>query len=409
MPDKKAEITFRQVADLIPYVKNPRTHSEDQVAVIAGSIREFGWTNPVLIDGRNGIIAGHGRVLAARKLGLVEVPCIELSHLSEAQRRAYVIADNQTALRAGWDDELLRLELGELQALEFNLDLLGFETDALDALLAPVGATGLTDPDDVPGPPKTPVATRGDLWALGRHRLLCGDTKDHEVRAVAIGGADVDLVVYDPPFENAEAWNWLVSAPKSLIFADYRHAREAFHAARAFPVVYQFIWDGVTSWYTPNRPLMRHKTCLYAAQKEGWVFEAATYSDDKIRTAHTVHNTRGTSDYVPLPFGHVHLQTVFQAQNTTIQGGHPHAKPVAWVQALMAGAGGRIILDQFAGSGTCFIAAQEDMRVCGIELDAAMCDVAIARWQNFTGLEATLDGKTFREIEDERHQALEYA
>jgi ParB-like chromosome segregation protein Spo0J len=136
-------IEQRQVADLIPFINNPRTHSQDQISIIAASIRQFGWTNPVLIDARSGIIAGHGRVLAARKLGLTQVPCIELSHLSDAQRRAYVIADNQTALRAGWDEDLLRLELGELQALEFDLGVLGFEAGALDALLAPAADGGI--------------------------------------------------------------------------------------------------------------------------------------------------------------------------------------------------------------------------------------------------------------------------
>src|SRR4029077_12553117 len=193
----QAQITLRPVADLIPYVNNPRTHSAEQVAVIAGSIREFGWTNPVLIDGRNGIIAGHGRVLAARKLRLAQVPCIELAHLTDAQRRAYVIADNQTALRAGWSDELLRLELGQLQAANFNLDLVGFDPDALASLFAPVGAQGRTDPDAVPDPPKTRVATRGGLWALGRHRLLCGDATSQADVERLLAGAKPHLMVTD--------------------------------------------------------------------------------------------------------------------------------------------------------------------------------------------------------------------
>jgi ParB-like chromosome segregation protein Spo0J len=192
-------MTLRPVADLIPYINNPRTHSDEQVAVIAASIREFGWTNPVLVDGRNGIIAGHGRILAARKLGMAVVPCIELSHLSDAQRRAYVIADNQTALRAGWSDELLRLELGKLQAANFDLDLVGFDSGALAALLAPVGAQGRTDPDDVPMSPRNPVAAHGGLWALGSHRLLCGDATSKADVERLLAGANPHLMVTDPP------------------------------------------------------------------------------------------------------------------------------------------------------------------------------------------------------------------
>lgn len=155
------------IATLIPFAKNSRTHSDEQVAQIAASIREFGFTNPVLIDEANGIIAGHGRVLAARKLKLTEVPCIRLSHLTEAQKRAYVIADNKLALNAGWDEAMLKLELADLKALDFDLDLTGFNTDEIDALLKEGGTEGLTDPDDTPEPPAEPVSRLGDVWVCG--------------------------------------------------------------------------------------------------------------------------------------------------------------------------------------------------------------------------------------------------
>jgi len=165
---KMAEtIIMRPVEALIPYARNARTHSETQVAQIAGSIREFGFTNPVLIDGANGIIAGHGRVLAAHRLGMTEVPCIELGHLTDAQRRAYIIADNKLALNAGWDTELLKIELEDLQLGGFDLSLTGFDELELGALFAET-TEGLTDPDDAPDPPAHPVSQPSDLWVLGR-------------------------------------------------------------------------------------------------------------------------------------------------------------------------------------------------------------------------------------------------
>jgi hypothetical protein len=192
-------IEHRRVESLIPYARNARTHSEAQVALIAGSIREFGFTNPVLVDGENGIIAGHGRVLAARTLGLAQVPVIELAHLSEAQKRAYVLADNKLAERAGWDDEMLGMELSDLRANGFDLGLLGFELGELQRLLeAP--AQGLTDPDETPEIPDHPVSVLGDVWCLGRHLLACGDCTDREVVAQALAGVAPRLMVTDPPY-----------------------------------------------------------------------------------------------------------------------------------------------------------------------------------------------------------------
>ena len=161
------EIAWRPLGELIPYARNPRTHSDAQVAQIAASIREFGWTNPVLVDGANGIIAGHGRVLAARKLGLERVPVIELAHMSEAQRRAYMLADNQLALNAGWDEALLRLELADLSELGFDLGLIGFAEGELERLLAGDSRTGLTEDDDAPALPEQAITRPGDLWVLG--------------------------------------------------------------------------------------------------------------------------------------------------------------------------------------------------------------------------------------------------
>ena len=189
---------YRPIASLIPYARNARTHSEAQVALIAGSIREYGFTNPVLVDGDNGIIAGHGRVLAARKLGLASVPVIELAHLSESQRRAYILADNRLAEAAGWDKEMLALEAADLSELGVDLATLGFEAAEIDALLN----AGAPDPREeaTPEPPAVPVTRTGDLWLLGRHRLLCGSSTEPADVARLLGGVRPHLMATDPPY-----------------------------------------------------------------------------------------------------------------------------------------------------------------------------------------------------------------
>lgn len=187
------------VEKLIPYARNPRTHSDAQVAQIAASIAEFGFNNPILVDTKAGIIAGHGRLLAARKLQLKEVPVIILDHLSEAQKRAYILADNQLALNAGWDETLLRIELAALQEEEFNLDVIGLEDEELARLLAAQeAAEGLTDEDAVPDLPETPVSAAGDVWILGSHRLLVGDATDQGAVAKLMAGDAADLIFTDP-------------------------------------------------------------------------------------------------------------------------------------------------------------------------------------------------------------------
>jgi ParB-like chromosome segregation protein Spo0J len=186
---------------LIPFARNPRTHSDAQIAQIAASIAEFGFNNPILVDTKAGIIAGHGRLLAARKLGLTEVPVIVLDHLTESQKRAYIIADNQLALNAGWDEDLLRAELAALQEEDFDLDLIGFEDNELARLLAAQDATpGLTDEDAVPDLPQTPVSVQGDLWTLGNHKLLVGDATNQSDVARLMAADAADLVFVNPPY-----------------------------------------------------------------------------------------------------------------------------------------------------------------------------------------------------------------
>ena len=202
MADQKTKLKIEQrnVEELIPYVSNSRTHSDAQVAQIAASIKEFGWTNPILVDAGNTVIAGHGRLLAARKLGMEHVPAIVLDHLSKAQQRALVIADNQLALNAGWDMGLLKVELEDLLAEEFNIDLLGFDDNFLDGLLEPELTEGLTDEDAVPEAPSVPKTVLGDVWVLGKHRLMCGDSTSIDAVDKLMAGGKADMVFTDPPY-----------------------------------------------------------------------------------------------------------------------------------------------------------------------------------------------------------------
>lgn len=183
----RLKVEYRKVADLIPYARNARTHSDEQVSRIAGSIREFGWTNPILVDGENGIIAGHGRLAAARKLNMGEVPVIELSGLSDTQKRAYILADNKLALDAGWDDELLKVELEELKLEGVELDDIGFSSEELDDLLT-VDDSDDSDEPDIPEPKPDPVSKRGDVWTLGVHRVMCGDSCSATDISKLVGG-----------------------------------------------------------------------------------------------------------------------------------------------------------------------------------------------------------------------------
>ncbi len=248
-------IAQRAVADLIPYARNARTHSEAQVAQIAGSIREFGFNNPVLADGTNGIIAGHGRVLAARKLGLERVPVIELAHLTEAQKRAYILADNRLAENAGWDRELLSLELGDLSELGIELGDLGFDGAELDALLGYGDADAREE--ETPEAPVDPVSRPGDLWQLGPHRLLCGDATDSEVVTRLLNGVEPHLMVTDPPYGVAydPAWRNETGAAKTkrtgkVMNDDRADWREAW---ALFPGDVAYVWHGALHATTPAR------------------------------------------------------------------------------------------------------------------------------------------------------------
>lgn len=392
------QVVTKMVADLIPYVRNSRTHSDAQVAQIAASIKEFGWTNPILIDGENGIIAGHGRLLAARKLGQERVPTIELSHLTETQKRAYVIADNRLALNAGWDDQMLALELEELDGGNFDLSLLGFEADELNALLNPIKETeGLTDEDAVPEVPEEPKTKPGDIWLLGKHRLMCGDSTSLDDVATLTAGALVDMWLTDPPYNVAYEGGTkekLTIKNDSMGDDQFRQfLRDAYTAAdsvmKAGAVFY--IWHADSEGYnfrgaakdagwTVRQCLIWKKSSLVLGRQDyQWQHEPCLYGW-KEGAGHLWASDRKQT-------------TILEFDKPSRNGEHPTMKPVALFEYQMLNntKGGDIVLDSFGGSGTTLIAAEKKGRIAYLmELDPKYCDVIVKRWEDFTGKKAVL-------------------
>jgi len=368
---------------LIPYAKNSRTHSEAQVAQIAGSIKEFGFNNPVLIDEDNGIIAGHGRVMAAQKLGLQAVPCIRLAHLSDTQRKAYVIADNRLALNAGWDDQMLTVELQELDSESFDLSLLGFEADELNALLNPIKETeGLTDEDEVPEVPEEPKTKPGDIYKLGRHRLMCGDSTSIDAVEKLMDGNKVDLIFTDPPYNvafNGRSGKHEVIKNDNLSEQEFENfITEVCNTIQLIDPKAYYIWCN-WDFYGALQGKLPYKACIvwaknvfgmgqgYRHQHEFCLFNGKI--DEVVKNESDLWSIKKDTKYV-----------------------HPTQKPVALsVRAF----GNHIkltnVLDLFGGSGSTLIGAEQTGRTCyAMELDPKYCDVIVKRWEDFTGQKAEL-------------------
>ncbi len=403
-------IERRPIDSLVPYARNSRTHSDEQIQQLVESMRSWGWTNPVLVDERGGIIAGHGRVMAAQRLGLDEVPVIVACGWTNDQKRAYVIADNKLALNAGWDDAVLSTELTALRDHGFDLDLIGFSADELADLLGDGDDDNDSDPDAQPDPPDMPVSRIGDLWQLGEHRVLCGDSTSAADGETLLAGGSWDVCVFDPPYEveslYADAMPSASPDKKLLVFWDFKRFAIAGHAAieRGWVPQYELIWDNVTSWYTPNRPLARHKACGVFGDDPRWRFDDAIIRDGKTREAKRVSNTRGEYEYTPLE-GAVHLRTVEAFPTTAESGGHAHSKPIAWIEAIFNGLGGNVYFDAFAGSGSTLIACEKTGRIARLmELDPRYVDVIVRRWQEFAGGIAILadTGQTFGQVAAQR-------
>ena len=396
------------VASLVPYARNARTHSDAQVAQIAASIREFGFTNPVLVDGERGVIAGYGRLLAARQLGMTEVPTIELSHLTPAQKRAYVLADNRLALDAGWDPDLLRIELGDLQIEGFDLGLTGFGADEIAAFRIGLD-DGLTDPDDVPDAPEQPVSRLGDLWLLGRHRLICGDCTDAAVVERVLAGARPHLMITDPPYGVAYDPGWRNEAGLSKtgrigkVLNDHRADwREAW--AR-FPGDVAYVWHGALHAGTVAESLT---ACGFAIRAQiVWAKDRLVMGRGHYHWQHEPcwYAVRGTGHWS----GDRKQTTLWQiaSRGQDAETTHGTQEPVECMKRPIENnsSPGQAIYEPFSGSGTTLIAAEMTGRAChAIELSPAYVDVALLRWQAFTGGAAVLEqgGTTFAAVTTNR-------
>lgn len=407
----------RKVADLVPYARNARTHSEAQVRQIAASIEEWGWTSPILVDDKNSIIAGHGRLMAADKLGLKDVPVMVATGWTEAQKKAYILADNQLALNAGWDSELLKVELQELDGLDFDLDLIGFGEDFLADMLID-GNEGLTDPDEIPDVQDEAVSKLGDVWILDKHRIVCGDSTDADTVDKCLNGVAPHLMVTDPPYGVEYDADWrndaLAGKPRAdgkiggggravgkVENDDKADWREAW---ALFPGDVAYVWHaGVYSpsvaeslescdfairsqiiWVKQQFAIGRgdyhwqHEPCWYAVRKNG----KGHYSGDrKQSTIWNIDKPRKSET------------------------GHSTQKPVECMRRPIVNnsSPGQAIYEPFSGSGTTIIACEMEGRAChAIELSPAYVDVAIRRWQEFSGNDAILegDGRCFAEVAD---------
>jgi DNA modification methylase len=407
-------VVMRPIAELAPYERNARVHSPEQIDQIARSIREFGFTNPVLVDASGGIIAGHGRVDAARKLGMTAVPCIGLEHLSEEQVRAYIIADNKLALNSEWDEELLRLELGDLKLGGYDLSLTGFSDIELGDLFAERGG-GLTDPDAVPEPPPEPITRSGDVWLLGRHRLVCGDATSEVDMSLALGGVKPAMVLTDPPYGMS------LDTDFSGAVGSLRSAgrRSGTRGKRYDPII------GDNDDFTPE--LIEAVFVAGRDARETFLFGADYYAEllpDKNNGSWLVWDKRKESQSEAIGsefeliwskrrhkrrmlrhdwFGFLSSSNPQEARSRV----HPAQKPSSLLVDIIEqwGVPAEAVYDPFVGSGTTIIAAEMTGRAChALEIAPTYVDTVIIRWQNFTGKFATLsgDGRTFVEIGAER-------
>lgn len=371
-----AKIELWNVDRLQPYAKNSRTHSDEQVGQIAASITEFGFTNPVLVDSKDGIIAGHGRLLAAKRLNLTEVPVIVLDYLTDEQRRAYIIADNKLALNAGWNEELLASELSSLQESGFDVSLTGFSDEELEDLLSGVSeepGEQLTDPDEVPEPPVETITKPGDVWLLGKHRLMCGSSTNLDDVDRLLLGKKADMVFTDSPylmnFTGAIDGEGNTRSKHDVIANDNLSREEGD----------QFLADVATAI---------SQYCSGAWYVYGWSsdYEPVLYGWNH---KHEFRGPKGATDVIEIV-----VPSVWEIARTKKNDLHPTMKPVALCEAAILNSSktGQVVLDLFGGSGSTLIAAEKNQRVARLmELEPKYCDVIVKRWEDFTGKKAVLE------------------
>lgn len=380
----------RPVSELYNYGMNSRTHSPDQVDQIKSSIKEFGFTNPVLIDGDGQIIAGHGRVEAAKGLGIKELPCIVLEGLTEAQKKAYVIADNQLALNAGWDPEKLRLEIESLEEMNFDIDLLGFDDDFLEGLIVEELEAGLTDEDDVPDLPEEPVTKLGDVWILGSHRVMCGDSTSIDSVEVLMDGEKADMVFTDPPYGVSYQSNARTKTEKFEVLKNDDVFLDIAPIIHCYSIGWVFVW---TSWKVLAEWLGQFESFGYPTNQVIW-FKGGGGLGDLNKTFSSDYETalvwnRG-ADLKGNRVGSVWKI----GKDGPTEYKHPTQKPVALAEEAIDKTTGQCdkVLDLFGGSGSTLIACEKNNRSCYMmELDPKYCDVIVNRWENFTGEKAMLE------------------
>lgn len=377
----------RTTASLVPYARNSRTHSAEQIDQIAASISEWGFTNPILIDPDGGIIAGHGRLLAAQKLGIDDVPCIVADGWTDAQKKAYVIADNKLAMNAGWDNDMLAVEFGELKELGFDLPLTGFSDDEI-AALSPQIVEGLTDEDAVPDAPAEPKTVLGDIWLLGNHRLMCGDSTSIDAVEKLMDGQKADMVFTDPPYGVEFQSNRRTKTAKFDVLKNDDKFLDIAPIINLLSTGWVFVW---TSWKVQTKWIEQFASFGYPTNIVVWHKPGGgigdlkkTFSSDyemalvwhrgaelcgkRIGSVWTVNND-GASTYV-----------------------HPTQKPVALAAEALDKTTQKNarVLDLFGGSGSTMIACEKTGRINhSMELDPKYCDVIVKRWQEFTGKKAT--------------------
>lgn len=386
------EIVYKNVNDLIPYARNSRTHDTNQVSQIVASIKEFGFTNPILIDDEGLIIAGHGRVQAAQKLNLKTVPTICLDYLTEAQKKAYVIADNRLALNAGWDFDMLKVELNDLNDLDFDVSLLGFDDKEINDILADP-TEGLVDEDSTPDLVEDPITVEGDIWLLGNHRLMCGDSTSIDAVDKLMDGNKADMLFTDPPYNvafNGRSGKFDVIKNDDLEESEFNSFIDSFismvHSLKIETYYICCNW----AFYGVLQLKLQPKACVvwaknvfglgrgYRHQHEFILFDG--FIDESITNESDLWNIAKDSKYK-----------------------HPTQKPVALSERAISNSSRpkNKVLDLFGGSGSTLLACEKlDRSAYLMELDPKYCDVIIQRWQEFTGQNAVhLDSnKTYNEL-----------
>lgn len=437
--EMKLKIEYRKVSDLLPYARNARTHSDAQVSQLAASIKEFGFNNPVAVDGEGMILCGHGRVMAAQKLGMTEIPTVCLSHLSDTQKKAYILADNKLALNAGWDNDMLKVELEDLKFSNFDLDLVGFSTEELDEIMNRDEEPEVEDDDYTVAVPQEPKAKLGDIYILGKHRLMCGDSTSIQDVEKLMGGGEyqADLLLTDPPYNvdyeggtdkklKIKNDNMEDQAFRQFLIDVYKAADHVMKPGAPF-----YIWHADSEganfrgaakdmgwqirecliWVKNSLVLgrqdyqWRHEPCLY-----GWKAGAAHYFTDS-RAESTVIEDQVNVDKLSKNELKTLCKklldpgietTVIREKKPSINDVHPTMKPVKLFGRLVKNSSKRndIVLDLFGGSGTTIVACEQlNRRAYLMELDPAYVDVIIDRYQKLTNVEVMRsDGKLWNEL-----------